>query len=267
MSSRSIRKAIVPAAGRGTRLQPFSLVVPKELAPLGGRPALDFVLTEAATAGIEEVAIVTRTGKELLERFVHVRQDAEAWPGLEVHFVSQPEPLGLGDAITRCRTFCGDEAFALLLPDNLPLAPDYRLDTLLAPAARTGMHVLAVLELDTRHSGLYGRSGLIDYQARDDGTLLLERLLPKQPGTLTIAPGETVRRTCGRYACQPDLFDALDEVRSRTVGELDEVPAYQLLVDSGRVLGRPVPMPLFDVGHGAGLLAASAWLATRASEA
>lgn len=260
--TRAIHKGVIPAAGRGTRMQPFSLAVPKELAPIGSTPALHLVIDEAVKAGLTELAIVTNSGKSLLHDYVRTQQDAGIWQGIEFSWVEQAQPRGLGDAIERCRDFAGDEAFALLLPDNLPLSEDYSLGPLVS-AASDGHHVMAVLELDDSFSNLYGDCGRIEFETLESGTLRIQRILDKQPGRLMIVPGQVVRRTCGRYICQPDLWEEMDRVRPTVVGEFDEVPVYQALARRGRVLGVPIPMPLFDVGHARGMLAASAWSFSR----
>lgn len=257
--SSEVKRAVVPAAGKGTRMEPFSSVVPKELAPIGSTPALHLVIDEAVAAGIEEVGIVTSAGKDLLAAYVDVARRAGHWRQLDVAWIEQPEPEGLGDAIQRCRAFCRGEAFALMLPDNLPVAPDYRLADLIRAATETDLHALAVLELDHSFSDLYGDCGRIRFQPRQDGRLDIERIFDKQPGRLQIEPGSVVRRTCGRYVCQPDVFEEMELVRPGTVGEFDEVPVYQSLASKGRVLGVPIPMPLFDIGHAGGMLAASAF--------
>ena len=240
-------------------MEPFSTVVPKELAPIGSTPALHLVLDEAVAAGIEEVAVVTNVTKGLLADYLETARESGHWPDLAVTWVEQPSPEGLGDAIQRCRGFCHDEPFALLLPDNLPAAPNYRLLDLIAAARGTGLHALGVLELDHAWSGLYGNCGLIRYRERADGNLDIFEILDKQPGRLRITEGELVRRTCGRYVCQPDLFDEIERIRPSIVGDFDEVPVYQSLARQGRVVGVPIPMPLFDIGHAEGMLAASAF--------
>ncbi len=259
----AIHKGVIPAAGRGTRMQPFSLAVPKELAPIGSTPALHLVIDEAVEAGLTSIAIVSNSGsKSLLRDYVDSQQRSGLWKGTGFTWVEQPQPDGLGDAIARCRDFAAGEPFGLLLPDNLPLGEGYSFD-LLIKAADGGRHALAVLELDHSDSNLYGDCGRIDFERLDDGSLLLQRIHDKQPGKLQIAPGEVVFRTCGRYVCQPDLFEEMDRVRPTIVGEFDEVPVYQALAQRGRVLGVPIPMPLFDVGHARGMLAASAWSFSR----
>jgi UTP--glucose-1-phosphate uridylyltransferase len=255
-----IHRAVIPAAGRGTRMQPFSLCVPKELAPIGSTPALHFVLAEAERACLTEVAIVVSEAKSLLEDYVRCVQERGQLGGIGVHFVPQPEPLGLADAIDCCRDFCSGESFAVLLPDNLPLHPEYQLSRLLDAAMANDKHVLGVLELEHQHSGLFGNCGVIDYETRADGCLDIVKLGDKGPGRIAVPEQGRLLRNCGRYVFQAEIFEEIDRVRPTVKGEFDEVPVVQQLVARRRVLGVPIPMPLFDVGHAPGMLAASAWL-------
>lgn len=266
----TVRRAVIPAAGRGTRMHPFTLAVPKELAPLGARPALHFVLDEAAAAGIDEAIVVLSPGKELVRRYLELAQDGGAWPETRLRFALQERPTGLADAIALCAELLEDHAFALLLPDNLPLAPDYRLDPLLALWNDRQRHGVGVIEIDGAWSGLYGNSGRIDYRVVSPGVLAIDRLHDKELGRLEIAAGARVARACGRYVFGPQIFAALEASRRERDragalerDELSEVAAVQLLARQGALLGAVLPPPLFDVGHPEGLLAASAFLARR----
>lgn len=111
-------KALIPAAGLGTRWHPWSRVVPKELIPIGSRPALHFVLDEAYAAGIGEIGIVTRSGKELLQAYVD-----EVWrperPDVKISWIYQERPLGVGDAVFGAKDWAGGEAVAVLYPDEV----------------------------------------------------------------------------------------------------------------------------------------------------
>ena len=261
-----LRKALIPAAGKGTRMRPVTRVVPKELLPLGARPALHWVVEEAAAAGVEEIAIVLAPGKELIREYLESGRRQGLFPGLAFEYLLQEEPTGLADAIALAGGFVDGEPFALLLPDNLLLAPGYRLEHLTSLLARTGKDVVGVLELDSGSSGAYGNSGTFEGPSIGAGVFEIRRLADKGPGRLEIPPGETVRRTCGRYACGPDLLARIEELRPEVVGEFDEVPVYQRIAREGGLLGRVLPLPLFDVGHPRGFLAANAYLHEMSAE-
>jgi UTP--glucose-1-phosphate uridylyltransferase len=272
--ARPVTKALIPAAGRGTRMAPFSQVVAKELVPIGATPVLQLILEEIAAAGLQEVGIVIRPGKgALIERFVDQLHQREPRPGaadlrqLEIRWIEQPEPRGLGDAILCAEPFLGGDSFALLLPDNLLLGEDHRLGDLVRLHERTGRDVIGVLELSHESSGEYGNCGLIDYvveRPEEPRVLTLQRLHDKLPGRLHVAVGEVKRRTCGRYVCTPHLLTELLALRrqlevAESADELDEVPAYQRVILKQGAHGWVLSGPVFDVGYPLGYLAACAY--------
>lgn len=262
-----LRKALIPAAGRGTRMRPVTLTVPKELLPVGTRPAIHRVVEEAAAAGLEEVGVVVGPGKELVREYLETARDRGLLAGVRLEFLWQETPNGLAEAIWVSRGFTGDEPFALLLPDNMPLSPEYRLRLLRDLFERTGKDVVGVLALDESDSGRFGDSGRFEGAALEPGVFAIERLHDKRPGRLRIAPGETVLRACGRYVCGAHLMRRVGELLASADGELDEVPVYQEIAREGGLLGLRVPPPLFDVGHPAGFLAAGAYLHQQSSGA
>lgn len=255
-----LRKALIPAAGRGTRMRPVTWAVPKELLPVGTRPAIHRVVEEAAAAGLDRIGVVIGPGKELIRDYLETAQRQGEFQGLSFVYLRQEEPRGLADAISVSRAFTGDDPFALLLPDNVLLAPAYRLSSMTDLFVRSGKDVVGVLELDSSESGRYGNSGLFEGSRVEPGVFAIERLRDKLPGRLEIAAGETALRTCGRYICRPHVMRWIDELRPDVEGEFDEVPVYQRIAAEGGLLGRQLPLPLFDVGHPSGFLAANAYL-------
>lgn len=251
---------MIPAAGRGTRMRPISDLLPKELVPLGSRPALDFVLEEAAAAGIDSVGLVVRQGKETIERFVDSARAGAPWESLDIEYVVQPQPNGLGDAILCAADYLAGEPFALMLPDNVALAPDYHLSDLLDLYEDRQAHVLGIMTLDHAYTDLYGDCGRFEGEAAGGRAIRIDRILDKRRGQLTIAPGESIQRSCGRSICHVDFVPELAGLRSSIAGDLDETPAVQAIVRRGAVWGLALPSPIFDVGNPRGYLAASHWL-------
>ena len=241
-------------------MKPFSRSVPKELVPLGSVPALHLVVREAVEAGLTEIALVLRPGKEiLLESLEELRK---GWStGFELLPILQERPTGLADALSLCREFVAGESFALLLPDNVLPAREHELSRMITLHQREGLPVSGVLELSPEHSGLYGNSGRFRGEEIEEGIWQIDRLEPKGRGRLEIPPGGTVRRTCGRSVLTPDLFDRIERVRPTVHGECSEVPVFRELAREGRLLGLRLESPLFDVGHPRGVAAAGAWLA------
>ena len=222
---------------------------------MGSVPAIQYAVNEAAEAGITEVAVVVRQGKELIASYLETLDHEIVFT-----FVHQDEPTGLGDALLLCRDFVGDESFGLLLPDNVILAAEYRFSTLVEAAQETGTDIVGVLQLDSLDSGMYGNSGRIEHREMRPGLFRVERLHDKHPGVMEIGAGEEVFRACGRYVCRPHLLDWLERLKADVVGETDEVPAYQRIAAAGGLHGVPVPRPLFDVGQPRGFMAANAFL-------
>lgn len=255
-----IRKALIPAAGLGTRMRPFSLAAPKELAPVGSKPALHRVVEEAAAASLREIGVVVSPEKGLIRDYLQRVQDESGLEGLDFEYIQQAAPRGLGDAMLRAEEFLAGEPFVLMLPDNLLLSPEHRLTPMLDLADESGLEVAGVVELDAGYSGLFGNSGRVEDEELRPGVLRLTRLADKQPGRLEIEPGAMVRRACGRIVCQPHFLPYLERCRPVEDEDYDEVSALQRIIAEHGALGVILPPPLFDVGHPAGLLAASAWL-------
>jgi UTP--glucose-1-phosphate uridylyltransferase len=241
-------------------MRPVTLAVPKELLPVGSKPAIHRVVEEARSAGLDRIGIVIGPGKELIRHYLERAQEDGELSGVTFEYLFQEEPKGLAEAIAVSRSFIGGDAFALLLPDNVLLAPGYRLASLTELHERTGKDVVGVLALDDSESGRYGNSGLFTGTESQPGVWQIDRLHDKLPGRLEIAPGELVRRTCGRYVCRPHVLRWIDELRPGIEGEFDEVPVYQRIAVAGDLVGRELPLPLFDVGYPAGFLAANSYL-------
>ena len=256
----TVRKALIPAAGRGTRMRPVTWVVPKELLPVGSRPAVHRVVEEAAAAGLDHIGVVIGPGKELIRDYLETARREGEFAGLTFEYLHQEEPNGLAEAIAVSRDFIAGDPFALLLPDNVLLSPEHRLRKMTELFERSARDVVGVLALDAGESGRYGNSGLFEGSSSEPGVFEIERLHDKRPGRLRIAAGETVLRTCGRYICRPHVLRWIEELRPGIEGEFDEVPVYQRIAAEGGLLGRQLPLPLFDVGHPAGFLAANAFL-------
>ena len=255
-----VRKALIPAAGHGKRMRPVTWTVPKELLPVGTRPAIHWVVEEAVAAGLDRIGVVISPGKALIREYLETAQRRGQFAGLTFEYLLQQEPTGLAEAISVARSFTGDEPFALLLPDNVLLAPEYRLASMTELFERSGRDVVGVLELDSAASGAYGNSGLFEATSPEPGVFEIRRLHDKGTGRLMIREGETVLRTCGRYVCRPHVMRWIDELRPSIQREFDEVPVFQRIARDGGLLGRVLPLPLFDVGHPAGYLAANAHL-------
>jgi UTP--glucose-1-phosphate uridylyltransferase len=241
---RSPTKAVIPAAGLGTRFLPATKAVPKELLPVVDIPALEYVVAEAARVGLTDVLIVTARGKEAiadhfdrapeLEGALEKKGDADRLAAVRrssdlatMHFVRQGNPRGLGHAILCADAFVGDEPFGVLLGDDLVDERDELLRPMLDVQAEHGGCVVALMEVPRHSVSLYGcaaaeptnRDGLVRV------TDLVEKPAPEDaPSNLAII---------GRYVLAPSIFDTLRETPPGRGGEIQITDALQRQARAG----------------------------------
>ncbi len=233
------RKAVIPAAGLGTRFLPATKSSPKEMLPIVDKPAIQYVVEEAATAGLDDVLLVTGRGKRALEdHFDHAveleRQLAAA--GKEdllaavravsqlaaVHYVRQGQPLGLGHAVGCARHHVGDEPFAVLLGDDLIGAEERLLSRMVDLADHSARSVVAVMEFDDAELDRYG---VIDGTPDPDapGVYHVNDMIEK-PGKAN-APSNLC--IIGRYVLTPDVFGHISSTKPGRGGEIQLTDAMR----------------------------------------
>jgi len=266
--SRSVRKAIFPVAGLGTRFLPASKAIPKEMLPVVDRPLIQYVVEEARAAGIEQFIFVTGRGKATLEDHFDVATELEAAlearhrtadlaalrdglppPGAIVT-VRQQQPLGLGHAVWCARQVVGDEAFAVLLPDDLVLAETPCLAQMVEAQAALGGNLVAVVEVPR---GQTDRYGVLDIE-RDDGRLVSVRGLVEKPAP---AAAPSTVSIIGRYILQPEIFEALGRHRTGAGGEIQLTDAMAGLIGRQAFHGLRFDGQRFDCGDRLGWLEAN----------
>jgi UTP--glucose-1-phosphate uridylyltransferase len=231
-------QAVIPAAGRGTRLAPATRAVPKELLPLGTRPVLDHVLDELNAAGVARVIVVTAPGKEAVVEHLG--------PNPAVTAVLQREPRGLGHAVLQAAGEVGDEPFVVALPDALFGGPA-ALRALLAAA--DGLD--GAIAVERVPAGRAHRYGIVGVDADGLITHLVEKPAPgSEPSDLAIA---------ARYVLPPAIFDALRTTEPGAAGEIQLTDAIaRLVADGARIAAVLLPdgVRRADVGSPAGYAAA-----------
>jgi len=247
-----VGKAVIPAAGRGTRSLPASKAIPKELIPLVDRPAIQYVVEEAVAAGLHDIAIVTAPGKGAIAahfapdpaleavlaargaaaQLEAVRHASSLGPLTEV---LQDEPHGLGHAVACAEEFVAGEAFAVLLADDLLDERDPALPTMMAIHARTGASVVLLVEVPRDRVQQYGS---VDPIRVDPAALPGEGAVPPDAEIHHLtrliekpAPGEeySTLAVVGRYVFTPAIFDALREVGRDRPGEVQLTDAIDVL--------------------------------------
>ncbi|MBN1091532.1 UTP--glucose-1-phosphate uridylyltransferase [Blastococcus sp. TML/M2B] len=247
--ARPARKAVIPVAGMGTRFLPATKAVPKELLPVVDRPALQYIVEEAARAGLPEVLMVTGRNKGAIEDFfdstpeletaLEKKGDAARLDAVrsstdvaQVHFVRQGEARGLGHAVLQAAAFVGDEPFAVLLGDDLIDERDHLLEQMLAVQAEHGGSVIALLDVGMENIDKYGAVAVEpgSQPALDgDEVVAVTGLVEKPP--VEEAPSSLA--IIGRYVLAPEVFAVLRETEPGRGGEIQLTDALATLVARG----------------------------------
>ncbi len=266
-----VRKAVIPVAGWGTRFLPVSKAVPKVLMPLVDRAAIQYVIEEAAAAGIEQGIIVAARGQEAiadyfdrhleLERSLAARNDSARLSmvqGLseimEMTYVRQSEQLGLGHAVLCAARAVGNEPFAVILPDDIIAGERGALAQLLDVFDQYGGSVIAVEEVPgpaIQNYGVVAPEPVADGVYRIRG--MVEKPAPQDaPSNLGIV---------GRYVLTPEVFDCLTRVTPGAIGEIQLTDGIAMLLESQPAFALRFRGVRYDVGNPLGLLKASVALA------
>lgn len=254
-----IRKAVIPAAGFGTRFLPASKSQPKEMLPIVDTPVIQYVVEEAVSAGITDILMIIGKGKRAVEehfdRNFELESELQAKGKLEeleairhiseiadIHFVWQKELRGLGDAILCARHHVGDEPFAILLGDTLVESGTPVTQQLLTTYERYGESVVALEEVPDERVGRYG---IMKGSPIQDGVYLVEDFIEKPdpsqaPSNLAIA---------GRYVFTPEIFDYLKDTKPGKNNEIQLTDAMRRLVASRAFYGLRFDGRRYDVGN------------------
>ncbi|WP_019135104.1 UTP--glucose-1-phosphate uridylyltransferase GalU [Cellulomonas massiliensis] len=261
----AIHKAVIPAAGLGTRFLPATKSTPKEMLPVVDKPAIQYVVEEAVRAGLDDVLLITGRSKRTLadhfdavpeleaaleakgdtERLARVRESTELG---HVHFVRQGQPRGLGHAVLQARHHVGDEPFAVLLGDDLIDERDELLSTMLELQSRVGGSVIALLEVPHEQISLYG---CVEVEPLGDepDQVQVTGLVEKPP--VDEAPSDLA--IIGRYVLHPAVFEVLERTEPGRGGEIQLTDALQTLAgmdpqDGGGVYGVVFRGRRYDTG-------------------
>ncbi len=235
-----ITKAVIPAAGLGTRFAPATKAMPKEMLPVIDTPVIQYVVEEAAAAGLTDVLMVTARNKTNIEdhfdRNIELEEVLEAksdHSGLSsvrasneiasMHYVRQGQPLGLGHAVLCAADHVGDEPFAVLLGDDFIDARDKLLSRMIEVRQQYGGSVLALMEIDPQQVSSYGVATITptDYEDIVTVTDLVEK------PTVEDAPSNWI--VVGRYVCDPAVFGVLRETPPGRGGEIQLTDALKTL--------------------------------------
>ena len=271
MSVKKITKAVIPAAGLGTRFLPATKAQPKEMLPIVDKPAIQYVVEEAVRAGIDDILIITGRSKRSLEDhfdrnfeleyfledrgktsdLAEVRRLAEL---ADIHYVRQGEPLGLGHAVSVARKHVGNEPFVVMLGDDIMDENCTVLADMMKTQDETGGSVIALSEFPIDEISSYG---CVDPEFVTDQLVRINRIVEKP------APADAPSNLAvmGRYVFTPGIFDALSETRPGVGGEIQLTDAIELLLHTEDVHGWVFTEGRFDVGRKIDFLRANVELA------
>jgi UTP--glucose-1-phosphate uridylyltransferase len=257
MTFEGVRKAVIPAAGLGTRFLPATKATPKEMLPVVDKPAIQYVVEEAVAAGLEDILFVTGRSKRPLEdhfdRNYELEQVLESKGDTErlqlvrestdlarIHYVRQGDPLGLGHAVLVAQQHVGDEPFAVLLGDDLIDARDPILDRMIAIRNEFGGSVLCLMQVPRETISLYG---CVDIETDPiDGVVAVTDLVEKPD--IADAPSELA--IIGRYILDPAIFAVLSETAPGRGGEIQLTDALRVLAKMPPEKGGGVRGVIFD---------------------
>ena len=271
-----IRKAIIPAAGLGTRFLPATKAQPKEMLPIVDKPTLQYIIEEAIASGIEEILIITGRNKTSIEN--HFDKSVELELELEkkgktellemvrdisdmvnIHYIRQKEPLGLGHAVGCAKSFIGNEPFAVLLGDDIIDSEEPCLAQLIRAYEETNSIILGVQSVDKNDVYKYG---IIDIESKDDRLYKVRDMVEKP--NVSEAPSNVA--ILGRYILTPDIFEILEKQAPGKGGEIQLTDAIEYMLKSHHIYAYEFIGNRYDVGDKLGFIKATIDFALKREE-
>jgi UTP--glucose-1-phosphate uridylyltransferase len=264
-----VRKAIIPAAGLGTRFLPATKAQPKEMLPIVDKPTIQYIVEEAVASGIEDIIIISGRGKRAIEdhfdksyELEETLAKKEKWNSLEevqsisrlanIHYIRQKEPLGLGHAIHCARRFVGNEPFAVLLGDDIVHSEKPCLKQLIDVFNRYQTSVVGVQQVPKKDVSKYG---IIGHKGQElEENLLNVSTLVEKPN-VDEAPSNY--GIMGRYILRPEIFDVLESLPPGAAGEIQLTDAIRKLGETQAILACNFEGTRYDVGDKFGFIKAT----------
>ncbi|MCD5003725.1 UTP--glucose-1-phosphate uridylyltransferase GalU [Enterococcus saccharolyticus] len=262
-----VRKAVIPAAGLGTRFLPATKAIAKEMLPIVDKPSIQFIVEEAIASGIEDILVVTGKAKRPIEdhfdsnfELEHNLEKSgkkellalvEETTGIRLHFIRQKRPKGLGDAVLQAKAFVGNEPFVVMLGDDIMVDEVPLTQQLVEDYDKTKASTLAVMPIPHEDTSKYGvidpiseiSKGLYDVQS------FVEKPQPEDaPSDLAII---------GRYLLTPEIFGILENQKPGLGGEIQLTDAIDTLNKTQRVFAHEFTGKRYDVGNKMGMLEAN----------
>ncbi|MDQ0883008.1 UTP--glucose-1-phosphate uridylyltransferase GalU [Peribacillus sp. V2I11] len=261
---KKITKAIIPAAGLGTRFLPATKAMPKEMLPIVDKPTIQYIVEEAVASGIEDIIIVTGKGKRAIEDHFDYAPELEqnlfekgkvellnkvqySTNLANIHYIRQKEPKGLGHAVWCARKFIGDEPFAVLLGDDIVQSETPCLKQLINQFEETNNSIIGVQTVPKEETNRYG---IIDPAFQDGRLYQVENFVEKP--ALGTAPSNLA--IMGRYILTPEIFRFLDKQEAGAGGEIQLTDAIQQLNQIQQVFAYDFKGKRYDVGEKLGFV-------------
>lgn len=260
---KKVKKAIIPAAGLGTRFLPATKAMPKEMLPIVDKPTIQYIIEEAVESGIEDIIIVTGKGKRAIEDHFDYAPELEnnlvekekfdllekvrQSSNVDIHYIRQKEPKGLGHAVWCARNFIGDEPFAVLLGDDIVQAETPCLRQLMNEYEETLSSVIGVQTVPDNQTHRYG---IVDPASKDNRRYQVNTFVEKP--TAGSAPSNLA--IMGRYVFTPEIFKFLEEQEIGAGGEIQLTDAIQKLNEIQRVFAYDFEGKRYDVGEKLGFI-------------
>lgn len=260
----TIKKAIIPAAGLGTRFLPATKAMPKEMLPIVDKPTIQYIIEEALQSGIEDIIIVTGKGKRAIEdhfdtyfelernllekgKYDLLDEVQKASRMVDIHYIRQKEPKGLGHAVWCARKFIGDEPFAVLLGDDIVKSEKPCLQQMIDLYNQYNSSIIGVQPVNVHEVSRYG---IVDADTMGERIYQVKNLVEKpsveeSPSNLAIL---------GRYILSPKIFNILEEIQPGSGGEIQLTDAINKLNESERVLAYNFQGIRYDVGEKLGFI-------------
>lgn len=251
-----VKRAIIPAAGYGTRGLPITKVIPKEMFPIGMKPAIQFIIEEAIEAGIEHILVIVSRSKSIIIDYFDESLELETFleksnkqhlkgklniPKVQLHYTRQPKAKGLGDAIRLGEAFIGNEPFAVLLPDDIILPKKKgAIRELIELYKEKQSSVIGLKEVEEKELHQYG---VIGGQKMEEGVYEVHDIIEKPknhpPSNLAVV---------GRYVFTPEIFSFLKNLKAGHGEEIQLTDAIKKLLDQEPCYGKCITGDRFDIG-------------------
>ena len=271
-----VRKAVIPAAGLGTRFLPATKATPKEMLPIVDKPTIQYIIEEALHAGIEDILIITGRSKRAIEdhfdRSIELELNLEEHDKLKelemvrkisdvrIHYIRQKEPRGLGHAILCAKQFVGEEPFAVLLGDDVVDSEKPALQQLIDVYDKTGASVLGVQEVPQEKVSAYG---IVASEPTGDARTFTVQDMVEKPA-VEEAPSRLA--VLGRYVITPEIFPILEETKPGRGDEIQLTDALKVLAKEQTMYAYNFEGRRYDVGDKQGFLEATVEMALKRSD-